>query len=66
MILLGIRGMGLTRRLNMHAKTIAARWVVLLASIFLFLAIQSDAQADSSPSSDEWTFNQMLEKEIDW
>jgi len=50
----------------MHAKTIAARWVVLLASIFLFLAIRSDAQADSSPSSDEWTFNQMLEKEIDW
>ncbi len=50
----------------MNAKTIAARWVVLLASFFLFLAIQSDAQADSSPSGDEWTFNQWLEKKIDW
>lgn len=50
----------------MHPRTMAARWVVLLASVFLFLAPQSDAQADSSPSGDGWTFNQWLEKEIDW
>jgi phosphate-selective porin OprO/OprP len=50
----------------MYPRTIAARWVVLLASVFLFLTTQSDAQADSSPSGDEWTFNRWLEKGIDW
>ena len=50
----------------MYPRTIAARWVVLLTSVFLFLTTQSDAQADSSPYGDEWTFNRWLEKGIDW
>jgi hypothetical protein len=50
----------------MHSRKISAGLSLLLASGFLFLATQSGAQADSSPSGDEGTFNQWLEKKIDW
>jgi len=59
------RGIQISLNLRMHPRTISARLFVPLASIFLFLTIQSDVQADSSTSGDEWIFNQWLEKEID-
>jgi phosphate-selective porin OprO/OprP len=39
---------------------------ILLTIVFLVLALQSDGQADSSPSADEGRLSGWLGKEIDW
>jgi hypothetical protein len=50
----------------MHSRKISAGLGVLLVSVFLLLAFQSNAQADSPSSGNERTLSEWLGKEIDW
>ena len=52
--------------LRMPLRTIFFGLVFFFVSAVASLAFQSEVVADYSPSGEEWTFNQWLEKKIDW